>query len=312
MLTTRENIKNRWVLFQVGLLLAALIFCYWNTLSLLVSTWANDQDYSYGFLIPPLALYFVWERRKELAQIHITPRWIGFLLVALSAVIVLLGELGAQTYSTRFSLVLMVFGVILFCYGYEVTKCLWFPAAFLFFMIPLPSILQNKILLPLKVYSSKLATLAMQLVGISVHVEGNIIDLGYMQLQVVDACSGLRFILPMLTLGVVYAYFFERKLWKQAVLVAVTLPLSFFANVFRIAATGYLAEEWSPKAAESFFHDFSGWIVFMLAIPILWGIHSLLKLCSPSTGDTYSSRQGHKPEASASTKRKKVSIVPSR
>jgi exosortase D (VPLPA-CTERM-specific) len=176
----------------------------------------------------------------------------------------------------------MVLAIVLFCFGKSAFEALFFPLFFLIFMIPLPTTVQAGIGVPLKLVSTKLGAVLLHLFGVSVFVQGNVIDLGVIQLQVVDACSGLRYIFPLLALGALFAYFFEKTKWKQAVLVILTIPIAVITNGIRIGATGILAQKYGSGMAEGFFHGFSGWLVFMFAFALLFGFLFVLKLFGKS------------------------------
>ena len=157
-------------------------------------------------------------------------------------------------------------------------KKLAFPLSLFIFMIPLPTVFGTKIGVYLKLISTKLGELILRIFGVSVFVEGNIIDLGVTQLQVVDACSGLRYILPLLALGLLFAYFFEKVRWKQIILVFSTIPIAIVSNSIRIGITGILAQWYGPEVAEGFFHGFSGWLIFMLAFALLYAFYLFLRI----------------------------------
>ena len=263
---------------QVGAVSIALAFCYWFTLALLVQTWRENEDYSYGFLIPLISAYFLYRQRKSISRIPIKTYWPAFAGVLIATLMVLFGEIGAQAYTARLSLIVMVSALTLLLFGLEVFKKVAFPVWFLFFMLPLPNIIEHRLLLPLKLWSSKLSVHLIRFFGISVHQEGNVIDLGFSQLQVVDACSGLRYILPLIALGVVFSYLFQGERWKQALIILITIPIAFFSNVFRIGTTGILTETVGTEVAEDFFHSFSGLGIFLIGFGVLLVFNKVLNL----------------------------------
>lgn len=265
------------IVSAVVFLFILFLLAYWGPLKSLVSEWSASDDYSYGFLIPVITLYLIWDRKRELASTPVSINWTGSLFFILFLAIGLYGILGSSPSAVRPSIPFILISVTLFCFGWQYLKKLFFPLFFLIFMIPLPTIVESTITVPLKLVSTKLGGMILHLFGISVFIQGNVIDLGVTQLQVVDACNGLRYILPLLAMGVIFAYLLEKVLWKRAILVLVTVPISVFFNGLRIGATGILTQKYGPAAAEGFFHDFSGWLVFMFAFVMLILIESLLR-----------------------------------
>lgn len=257
------------------LIIICFSFYYSSTIKGLYSIWSTDDDYSYGFLIPLISAYLIWERRREIRETAISADWLGFIPFLLFLIFSLYGILGSSPSAVQPTIPLMLLSITLFCFGKAMFRKLFFPLAFLIFMIPLPTIVQDKLGMPLKLVSTKLGELILRLSGISVFVEGNVIDIGVTQLQVVDACGGLRFILPLLALGVLFACFFENIRWKQVVLVFITIPIAIITNGIRIGITGVLASMYGSSVAQGFFHGFSGWIVFMFAFALLFLFHFL-------------------------------------
>ena len=224
----------------------------------------------------------MWEKRGELKSISVFSNWIGAPFFFLFLLISIYGILGSSPSAVRSAIPFMLLAIVLFCFGAPALRVLWFPLFFLIFMIPLPTVVQAGIGVPLKLLSTKLGAGILDVFGISAFVQGNIIDLGTIQLQVVDACSGLRYILPLLALGALFAYFFEKTRWKQAALVIFTIPIAVITNGIRIGATGFLSQKYGSGMAEGFFHAFSGWLVFMFAFALLFGCLFALKLFSKS------------------------------
>lgn len=250
------------------IVLTCLVFSYWSIIQKLVQQWLGSEDYSHGLLIVPIAAYLIWERRRELKAVDLRSDWRALPVLLVAVFVFIVGELGAELFTTRVSMLVFVVGLTWLLFGFEVLKILRFPLAFLFLMLPLPGFIYRNITFPLQLLSTTGAVKFMHILGISAFREGNVIDLGYTQLQVVEACNGLRFILPLFTLGVLFAYFGLKSVWKRVLLVIATIPIAIFANVFRIAATGFIGRYWGPKAAEGFFHSFSGWAVFMLSVAL--------------------------------------------
>ena len=266
---------------QAGFLSALYIAAYFIPFSSLYRTWTGNDDYSYGLLIPFISAYFLWEKKDELKRVSIESFWPVFPFLAVFMLLSIYGILGSSGNISRPVLPVLIVLFALFCFGKSFLKKTWVPLCFLVFMVPLPEALDRTIGVYLKQISSAMGGGLLRLLGYSVHVSGNVIDLGVTKLQVVDACSGLRFVFPLMALGVVYAYFFERVAWKKALCVAITLPISVFTNVIRIGIAGVLTYQWGAKMAEGFFHDFQGWAVFMLAFGLLFIFGKILKCLWP-------------------------------
>ena len=246
----------------------------------MVQDWANDENYSHGFLIPVIAAYILWTRKAELREAAALGRSsvVGLLLCLLGLALLVVGRAGAELFLQRASLVLLLMGGTLWLWGRPVFRIAAFPLLFLFFMVPLPYLIYDSIAFPLKLFAARVATESLFYVGVPVFREGNIIHLASQTLEVADACSGIRSLLSLISLGVVYAYFTEAQVWKRVVIVASTVPIAIAANAFRVTGTGILTHYVSPEAAEGFFHTFSGWLVFVVAFVLLFAVGGLLKV----------------------------------
>jgi len=261
---------------SVAALVVALVGLYWAVVPHLVHQWANDDDYTHGFLIVPLALYFVWERRERLTGLPIEPSLRGGGLLGIGLMMLVLGSLGAELFLQRSSLVVVLAGLVWLILGTSFLRQLLFPLAFLVFMIPLPAIVLNAVAFPLQLFAAQSATFCMQLAGIPVLREGNTIVLANTTLEVVEACSGIRSLQALLALGAVYGYFAQKAVWKRWALLALSIPIAIAANALRVAGTGLLAHLIGPEAAQGFYHTFAGWIVFAVAFVLLLGAGMLL------------------------------------
>ena len=238
--------------------------------------WANDDNYSHGFLVVPLAAYFAWERRARLRALEPRP-WNGGLLVVLTGLTILLtGLLGAELFLTRFSLVVVLAGTILFLFGAGWLRTLAFPLAFLLLMIPIPAIIFNQVAFPLQLLASQAGTTALSALSIPVLREGNVIILAHTSLEVAEACSGIRSLISLLTLGIVYGYFTDPRSGVRIAIAAATVPIAILANAGRVAGTGIAAHYYGVEAAQGFFHTFSGWLVFMVALALLFLVTRVL------------------------------------
>ena len=267
--------------FPFGVFLLLLAILYYPILKDLVKEWWIDPNYSHGFLIPLIVGYFVWERREEFKQAEVKPCNWGVLLLLFGVVTLLIATIGAELFTMRSSLILVIAGLILFILGKEHFRILLFPLAFLLFMVPLPYLIYDSVAFPLKLFAAKAATATLQFVDVPVLREGNIITLPNITLEVADACSGIRSLISLIALGVVYAYFTQRALWKRVVLVVATVPIAIFTNASRVVFAGFLAQRFNPDLAEGFFHGASGWLLFMLAFLMLFGLGLFLTKIFP-------------------------------
>lgn len=276
MTLTQHTVLNRYQrVLGLGLLLVSFLIFYRNALQGLVEIWSTNDDFSYGFLVPAISAWLIWEKKERIAGLPMQVNWWGLVFFLGFTLFSLYGILGSSPSAVRPSIPLALFSLVLFCYGSRVAKALVFPIGFLFFMLPLPTLVQTKITVPLKLISTKLGVLMIRLSDIPVYAEGNIIDLGVSRLQVVDACSGLRYVMPLLALGLLVGYLSEAKMWKKILVALITLPISIFSNGFRIGITGIITHFFGTEAAEGFFHDFEGWIIFMFSF-FLFSLFCLL------------------------------------
>jgi exosortase D (VPLPA-CTERM-specific) len=296
-----------------AVLVTSFLACYWQTIAGLVHVWSTNDDYSYAFLIPFISAYLIWEKRKAIAATPVRTNWLGGALFLFFLVISVYGILGSSPSAVRPAVPLVILSITLFCFGKEMLKTLALPLSLLIFMIPLPTLFGTLVGNRLRLASTQLGEIILRLAGVSVFVEGNVIDLGVTQLQVVDACSGLRYILPLFALGVLFAYFLEKTRWKQVVLVISTIPIAVITNGIRIGITGVLAERYGPNVADGFFHGFSGWLVFMFAFALLFLFHLILKTLfrrGPGTSLPVTQKTDRRGESNPGNPNRHVSLLP--
>ena len=263
-------------ILAVAAIAGATIFTYAGVVASLVRQWAADDNYSHGFFVFPLALYFAWERRDALARAEVRPRLAGALVIGGSLLIYLVGVLGVELFLTRVSLVGVIAGCVLFLYGWQHLRILALPIAFLLLMVPLPAIVLNQITLPLQFLASQLGEGAIAAAGVPVLREGNILHLPSRSLEVVEACSGIRSLTSLLTFAIVLGFLTERGPGARAVIAVAAIPLAIVANAIRVAGTGLVGEWISAEAADGFFHTFSGWLMFVIAAGGLLGVQQAL------------------------------------
>jgi exosortase D (VPLPA-CTERM-specific) len=268
---------------QIAILALLFLAAYYVPLKSMATIWWNNEDYSYGFLIPIMSAYLLWEKRKIINRIPINPTWSVLPVLVIFVLLSLYGILGSSGNISMPAVPILIILFVGFCFGIEIVKELIMPLGFLFLMVPVPAIFERYLGLHLKSISTNLGGAFIGLFNIPVFVSGNIIDLGVTQLQVVDACSGMRYIFPLLGVGILYAYFFERVMWKRILCVLVTLPMGVLFNALRIGITGILTNKFGAKVSQGFFHDFSGWVIFLFAIAMLFVFSRLLSALSPKT-----------------------------
>jgi len=259
---------------------AGVVWVYGGVLSSLVQQWASDDNYSHGFLILPLVAYFVWERRAQLARAEIHPHLGGLALVLFSFVLFAAGVLGADLFLARISLLGVVVGSLLFVWGTEHVRLLRFPLLLLPLMVPLPAVLFNQVAFPLQLIASQAGEAVVAAAGIPIVREGNVLELPNTTLAVVEACSGIRSLMSLITLASVLAYFTERTLVARVLIVLSAVPVAILANAARVAGTGLMSYWLGPRAAEGFFHTFSGWVLFVVACAGLVAVQRILRSAS--------------------------------
>jgi exosortase len=251
---------------------AGFALLYSHVLVKLVHDWATDDNYSHGFLIVPIALYFAWERRHALAALPVRPSWLGLLVVAGAIAVLAVGTLGAELFLTRISIIGVLVGTVLFVGGWRHLRALALPLAFLLLMIPLPAIIFNQIAFPLQLLASRVGEASISALNIPVLREGNVIVLANTTLEVAEACSGIRSLISLLTLGIVFGYFVDPRPWMRTLIALATIPIAVFANGVRVAGTGIAAHYYGPAAAEGFLHEFSGWLIFIVSFALLFAV----------------------------------------
>lgn len=252
-----------------------LFVCYAPVLMALVKNWNSDGDMGHGFFVPIVSGYIAWQKRHELAKFRPRPNWWGLAVVGYAAVQLYIATLGAELFLARTAFVLSIIGIVLLLGGTRYVRILAFPLFLLFFMVPIPQVIYNRITFPLQMIATRAAEMALSFLGIPVLREGNVLDLPQQQLNVVEACSGIRSLLSLSFLSLVYGYFAERRAWMRALLFVLTIPIAIVANANRVTLTGILAE-YKPELAEGFFHEMSGWVIFMAALLILIALHQIV------------------------------------
>ena len=270
-----QNAHFAWGSALIGVLMAAV---YYRVLAKLVTDWWQVPDFSHGFLVPIFAAYLVWTKRTALLETKIAPTWSGIALVFLGLAVLLLGVYGAELFLSRISLVILLAGLVLGFGGWQLLKELRFPLLVLLLAIPIPFIVFNEITLPLQTLASKLASALLPLFGVPVLREGNVIELPAMKLEVAEACSGIRSLMSLFTLAVFYGYFMDKSNLRRVLLALASIPIAIAANALRILGTGLCVQYWDPDKALGFFHEFSGWVMFLVSLGCLYIVHRVMCL----------------------------------
>ncbi len=254
---------------------ALLILCYAPILYRLAAQWASDEDMGHGFLVPIVAGFIVWQRRKVLAATPRQPNAWGLVLVIFAGFEALAATLGAELFTARLAFVIALFGVILYLGGKRWVKELLFPLLLMLFMIPIPAIIYAQLTLKLQMLAAALGETLLGWMGIPVLRSGNTLVLASQTLDVAEACSGIRSLLSLGFLSLVYAYFTDKRVWMRWVLLAATIPIAICANGVRVAVTGLLSE-YNTKLAQGAYHEMEGYIVFVVALIALLIVHRII------------------------------------
>ena len=248
--------------------LILLLFMFKDGLKVMVANW-DMEEYSYAYLIPFIVLFLIWQKKELLEKIPYPGSWPGLALVLIGVGLFFIGNLATLYVIVQYAFLLTLAGLVLSYTGWRGFKLIWVPLLILVFMVPLPSFLFNNLSAQLQLISSQLGVAVIRLFGISVYLQGNVIDLGVFKLQVIDACSGLRYLFPLMTLSFIAAYFFKGAFWKRAIIFLSSMPITVFMNSFRIGVIGITVDNWGPAMAEGFLHEFEGWVVFMSCTGVL-------------------------------------------
>lgn len=269
---------NRQMALGLALITILLIALYYQIVWKLLTDWWQISDFSHGFLVPPFVAYLLWVRRETLRKIEITPSWSGLAVVIVGLAILVLGVYGAELFLSRLSLVIVLAGLVLLFGGREFLVELGFVFLVLLLAIPIPAIIFNQITLPLQTLAAKSASALLSNFGVPVLRDGNVIVLPMMKLEVAQACSGIRSLMSLLTVSILFGYFLERSLLCRVLLAAASIPIAIAANCIRIVGTGLSVQYWDPDKALGFFHEFSGWVIFVVSLVCLYVVHLMMSL----------------------------------
>lgn len=260
------------------LLVLLLALLYWKILRALGVQWWEDPNYSHGFIVPLFSGYLVWRQRKALARIVPAGTMVGGLVLLAGLACLLVGDLGAENFLMRGSLIVVLCGLVLFHLGAETFRRIWFPLVYLIFMVPLPGVVFYAVTFPLQQLAARQAAGALELLGVPVFLDGNVIQLSQITLGVTEACSGIRSLISLLAGAVAWAYLVLPWGWGAAVFVAATVPITIIANAGRVVATGLIGQWFGVEYASGFFHEFAGWVIYLFAFACLIGLQGLIQL----------------------------------
>jgi exosortase len=261
----------------VGGLIAAVAALYFRAFVDLAGIWFEDENLSHSLLLVPVIGYLIWARRQKLAATPLQPSNSGLAIVLVSLTVFLIGTAGVEFFLMRTSAIGVAVGTLVFVAGWQWFRVLVFPISLTLLVIPIPPVIFYQLTFPLQVMASKFGVAALELARIPVLREGNLIWLSNTTLEVTEACSGIRSLLSLFTLAVLYGYFIDSRSVARAVIAASSLPIAIIANGLRIAGTGLAAHYIGPSAATGFFHSFSGWTVFITSFVMLLAVANAVK-----------------------------------
>jgi len=268
---TSKSVLKESLFFWAVLAIAALLtgFIYSDGLALMVNWWETREEYGHGFIIPFITLFLIWQKSDQLEKIEFNGSWLGVILTLFGLFLYYAGELSSLYTIIQYAFIVALFGISLSIMGGKAFRIILVPLIILLFMVPLPNFIFYNLSSQLQLISSQLGVLIIRLFDISVFLEGNVIDLGVYKLQVVEACSGLNYLFPLMTLAFISAYFFTGAMWKKVIIFLSSIPITIIMNSLRIGLIGVTVEYWGIEMAEGVLHDFEGWVVFMSCIVIL-------------------------------------------
>ncbi len=270
-----DNIVEHWRALLLGVVVLLL---YFPVLRVLVRQWWDDPNYSHGFLVPVFCAYVLWERRRELSELAPKPTSAGLIVLLGSIAVLFLGSLGAELFLARVSLLGVIIGLLLFLHGWPMVKRMAFPLAALLLMIPIPGVIYYQLVFPLQLFASQLAATALQASHIMpVFREGNILVLPSARLEVAEACSGIRSLMSLLTIAIIYGYLSENKTWVRWLLCLLIVPIAVLSNSARVVFAAIASEYIGMSAVEGTSHFLSGIFLFLVAIMMLMACHNLLR-----------------------------------
>ena len=274
-----------WGLVCVAVIVGLLsLWPFWDGLTRMWGWWIDAPEYSHGLLIPPVAAFLLWQQKDRLERVPFTGNWWGVAVVLVGGAILMVGQLGTVYTVVQYAYLITLYGLILSFLGWHAFRLIAIPLLILLFMVPLPQFVLANLSTKLQLLSSQIGVYVMRLFDISVFLEGNVIDLGGYKLQVAEACSGLRYLFPLMTLGFLIAYFYKGALWKRFVLFLSSIPITVLMNSIRVGSIGLMVDRWGIQMAEGFLHEFQGWMVFMVSTGLMIGEIAVLNSVGRESG----------------------------
>ena len=289
--TTSASSRRRVFWWQAGVLFLLTAWLYAPIVTRLAMQWWQDPNYIHGFFVPAFSLLLLWEDRAKLAALPLKPSWSGLVILLFALLALAVGVLSSEFFLPRISLLLLIAGMVVFLAGWEYLLAVSFPLAFLILMVPSSTIF-NRVTFPLQILASKTASFLLTLAGVSVVREGNILLLSGARMQVAEACSGIQSLFSLVTLAIVYGYLVETKIGMRILLALAAVPISILANALRISATGLVLQRWGIERAQGSFHTFSGWLIFMSSLAVLFLFHRGLRFLYPGAPESGNQREG--------------------
>lgn len=273
-----------WALAAALIVGALLVALYWKILHAMVIQWWDDPNYTHGFLVPLFSFYLVWRQRAVLRELPRSGSLLGIPVILLGVAVLYLGDLGADNFLMRTSLIVILAGLVLFHLGRPILRSILFPFAFLFFMVPLPGVIFYSVTFPLQHLAARQAAWTLDALGVPVFLDGNIIQLAQLSLGVTEACSGIRSLISLFAGAAAWAYLFLPLGWSMVFFVAATLPITILANAARVVLTGLIGQSFGVEYASGFFHEFAGLVIYAFAFACLLGTYSLIRLVARLLG----------------------------
>jgi exosortase len=276
--------RSRWDLGAVGVLGILLAALYWKIVPAMAVQWWDDANYTHGFLVPLFSLYLVWRQRSRLRTLPRTGSSLGIPVLVAGAALLYLGDLGADNFLMRSSLIVIIAGLILFHLGKPILRAVMFPLAFLLFMVPWPGVVFYAVTFPLQRLAAEQAAWALEMLGVPVLLDGNVIHLAQLSLGVTEACSGIRSLISLFAGASAWAYLLLPVGWSMVFFVAATLPITILANAGRVVLTGLIGQTFGVEYASGFFHEFAGLVIYAFAFGCLLGTYSLIRVIARLLG----------------------------
>jgi exosortase len=255
---------------------ALLLFSYFAIFKNLAIQWSVDEDVSHGFFVPLVAGYVAWQKKDEILGQPWTTNYLGLIITLYGSIQLIIGSLGAELFLQRTSFIIILAGAVLLTGGWKVLKACWLPIFILLFMVPLPKVVYGSLTLPLQLFASQVAEEVMLWLNIPVLRDGNIIELANgTKLSVVEACSGIRSLMSLTFIGVIYGHFFDGKPWMKWALLIGTIPIAVIANAARVTVTGIIADK-DPSMVQGVLHTMEGWVIFVVDLALLILLHRVI------------------------------------